>query len=509
MRNRKTIVIIGGGMSGLSAGIYAEQQGFHAIILEKNPSVGGFCTGWYREGRYLDGCIHWMTGTKEDTVLCDMWKNLGAFSTQEDIIYLDSWGTFEYQGEKITFWCDLDKAEKEWKTISPVDSKRIHRFFKKVKDFISVELPLDVPMSMLSFKQKLAVGLNVLSVWPSYLWSMKCSCEKYASKFKSPLIRWALTHVQTGPNNLFSMLYSYATVAEGDGGIPKGGSKPMAERIKHRFIELGGTLKLNSSVKEINIEKGKCVGVTLSNNEIIKSDYVVTALDPNYVINKLLLNQYPVSSITRRFNNPRKHPCPSCCLLNFEVTDIPDLPIPFSFEVEPFKVGNENIFHLTLRSYAYDKENFVIDNKTIMSVLLDQYSYDYEYWRALHNDKEEYLKIKKDIEFAVISRIIAKFPKLQDKIKLLDLATPYTLHRYTNATRGSYMGYCFTNKNSMFVHNGTVKGVKNLYLSSQWLQSPGGLPLAIAEGKFAIQRICKKENLSILFDHPKKATVKN
>ena len=36
--NNKTIVIIGAGVSGLSAGINALQQGFHTIILEKNPS---------------------------------------------------------------------------------------------------------------------------------------------------------------------------------------------------------------------------------------------------------------------------------------------------------------------------------------------------------------------------------------------------------------------------------------------------------------------------------------
>ena len=93
--SKKTIVIIGAGVSGLSAGIYAEQHGFRAILLEKNPSVGGMCTGWYRKGYYLDGCIHWLTGTKEGTLLNRMWKNLGAIDKQEDICYLDSW---ELQG---------------------------------------------------------------------------------------------------------------------------------------------------------------------------------------------------------------------------------------------------------------------------------------------------------------------------------------------------------------------------------------------------------------------------
>ena len=40
---------------------------------------------------------------------------------------------------------------------------------------------------------------------------------------------------------------------------------------------------------------------------------------------------------------------------------------------------------------------------------------------------------------------------------------------------------------------GTVKGLSNVYIASQWLQAPGGLPVAAATGKFAVQRILKKE----------------
>ena len=37
----KKVVIIGGGVSGLSAGIYAQQMGYETEIYEKNPMVGG------------------------------------------------------------------------------------------------------------------------------------------------------------------------------------------------------------------------------------------------------------------------------------------------------------------------------------------------------------------------------------------------------------------------------------------------------------------------------------
>ena len=83
--NRKTILIVGAGVSGLTAGIYALKSGYHVILLEKNPSVGGLCTGWYRKGRYLDGCIHWLTGTNEGNDLNNMWHDVGALEKDTKI----------------------------------------------------------------------------------------------------------------------------------------------------------------------------------------------------------------------------------------------------------------------------------------------------------------------------------------------------------------------------------------------------------------------------------------
>ena len=498
MNDVKTIVIIGAGVSGLSAGIYAEQHGFHAILLEKNPSVGGMCTGWYRKGFYLDGCIHWLTGTKEGTILNEMWHNLDAIKDPNDILYLPSWGTFEHQGQSVTFWRDLDRAEKEWCGVSPVDSKRIKKFFKMVRDFTTVELPLDLPLSMIPLNRKLKLGFKVLSIWPSYLLSMIQTREQFARKFKSPVIKNALINVQTGSNNLFSMIYSYATVVAGDGGIPKGGSKPMVERMKEKFLSLGGTLRLNADVENIVVKDKIATGVRLTNGQIIRGDYVVSCLDTNYTLKKLLRDQYPLPSFDKRIDNPKKNPSPSCILINYVVKKDDSLPIPFSFECDPFEVMGRTIRDITIRSYAYD-ETFTRGDKTVLSVLIHQDNNDYAFYRKLIKNKEQYRKFKEYVAMAVKDRIIDRFPELEDSIETLDVATPYTFKRYVNTTNGVYMSFNFTHKTPMYNHTGKVKGINNFYLSGQWMQGPGGLPIAMTQGKFAIQRICKRENLSFVF----------
>ena len=81
---KKKIVIIGGGIGGLSAGIYALKAGYDAEIYEKNHIAGGECMGWNRKDCHIDNCIHWLTGTKTGTELWQLWKTLGAIDENTD-----------------------------------------------------------------------------------------------------------------------------------------------------------------------------------------------------------------------------------------------------------------------------------------------------------------------------------------------------------------------------------------------------------------------------------------
>ena len=323
------------------------------------------------------------------------------------------------------------------------------------------------------------------------------SCEQFAKKFKTPCIIFALTKCQIGDGNLFSMMYSYATVVMGDGGIPKGASKPMVERMKDKFIALGGTLKLNANVDSVIVDNGVAKGVKLINGQTINGDYVVSCLDTNYTLKRLLRDQYKFPAFQKRFDDPVRHQAPSCVLMHFTVNKDNNLPIPYTFECEPFNVAGVDINHLTIRSYSYD-ETFTRGDKTVLSVMVDQSNVQYPYWRKLSKNRDMYLKIKQEIAQEVRNRIIKKFPNIGE-LDILDVSTPYTFNHYVNTSNGVYMSFLFSHRDPMFAHSGHLRGLKNFYLSGQWMQGPGGLPIAMTQGKFAIQRICKKEKLSFVF----------
>lgn len=498
MKTSKNVIVIGAGLSGLSAGIYLLNYGFKVTILEKNPSVGGLCTGWVRQGFNIDGCIHWLTGTKDGHTCNHIWKDIGGFENDNDLIYLDTWGDFEYQGTKVRFLRDYKKAEQEWLAISPEDKKEIKRFFKMVEAFISINLPMDQPANMLPISEILKLGVSVVK-HPSFLWTMHISTDSYANRFKHPAIRWALKNVQPGRGNLFSMIFSYATIAGNSGAVPIGGSKALVERIKNRFLYLGGELVLNADVKEIEAHDGFATEVVLKNGTSYNCDYVISAIDPNYTLKTLLSNRFRVKKIQKRADDYKKYPTISSVLITYTIEDIGDLSPINAFAIDPIHVGNSDIDFLDIRNYNYDSKTFVRGNKTVCHSQIHQFDEDYLAWEALYQNKELYRKEKNRIASEVVNRIEKQFPQYKGKINVLDIFTPMTLKRYTNVNRGAYMSL-FTYDRPRLSHNGMIKGLENVFLASQWLLSPGGAPYAVATGKYAAIRVCKREKIKVNYN---------
>ena len=56
------VVIIGGGIAGLSCGCYLQMNGIATEILEAGGLPGGLCTAWHRGPYVFDGCLRWLMG---------------------------------------------------------------------------------------------------------------------------------------------------------------------------------------------------------------------------------------------------------------------------------------------------------------------------------------------------------------------------------------------------------------------------------------------------------------
>jgi hypothetical protein len=74
----KSIIIIRGGITGLSVGCHEQMNGYQTRIFEMHDKTGGVCTGWKRKGYTINGCMHWLVGTSPANSFCYIWEELGV-----------------------------------------------------------------------------------------------------------------------------------------------------------------------------------------------------------------------------------------------------------------------------------------------------------------------------------------------------------------------------------------------------------------------------------------------
>ena len=149
-----------------------------------------------------------------------------------------------------------------------------------------------------------------------------------------------------------------------------------------------------------------------------------------------------------------------------------------------------------IKSYGYDPI-FVKDDRQVIQTCISQNDEDFEYWKSL--SKDEYKNEKQRLVSEIQNELEKNFPELKGELEFLDCWTPLTYERYCNAYHGSYMSFVATPNVKQLKMKGKLKGIKNLYVAGQWTSSPGGLPVAVASGKFAIQRLLKslKKDINI------------
>ena len=120
----KHIVIVGGGLAGLSAGCYALHSGYRTTIVEHNLALGGVCTAWPRGDYLVDGCIHWLTGGPFQRVYEEL-----EILPEVKLRTLDTWTTYSDVREHfdLSFTRDLDGFCDQLKRAAPEDSAEIDR----------------------------------------------------------------------------------------------------------------------------------------------------------------------------------------------------------------------------------------------------------------------------------------------------------------------------------------------------------------------------------------------
>jgi phytoene dehydrogenase-like protein len=485
----KKIVIIGGGIAGLSAGIYASMNGFETEIMEMHTVAGGQCTAWERKKYRFDYCLHWLVGTSKGA-FHEIWKETNVLNDETEIIDHEIHSQiFDKDRNEFIIYSNIDRWEKYLLEMAPEDAVPISKMCNDMRKSALIEpfsLPPELrsPLDYIKILPKMLPVLNVVRKFG------RLTCKEYFDKliFKNEKIKSVLYSMYGERNfSALAFIFMLGWFNQKNAGYIKGGSYPLAQRMVEKFGKLGGKISYNKRVEKIIVENNVAKGIVLTNGTKIPADYVISAADGYSSIFKMLEGKYISKQIDFAYKNWELFT--PIVQVSFGINKIIKTEAPIILNIsKDLKIGSTSLENgYSVMNYSYDS-TMAPEGKT--AVVL-RYESAWKIWENM--EEEEYKNEKMQIQKDATGYLEIEFPGISEYVEVVDVATPKTDVWYTGVKNGAYEGFMPSKENMMKMLKMQLPKLRNFYMAGQWLFPGGGLPPSAQTGKWAVQLICKKE----------------
>lgn len=487
MNKGKRIIIVGGGLTGLSAGIHGRLQGYDTCIFEKHSLPGGVCTSWDRKGFTFDGAFHWWLGSVPESPLYPRFEEVGIFP-ETRVLKRDTFVTLKLEdGDEFTVYTDNEKLKEEMYRIAEEDKPGIDRMFEQIAmmdwSMAVSEKPMDAfsPLDWLAFFTGNAKQLGYLNKY------LNITIGEYVKQFSSRKLASVICRIFSDEFPVFVLFSTLAAFNMGDGNFPEGGALSFVRRMEKKYLDLGGEIRYSSGVKSIIVRNNRAAGVELENGEEHLGDWVVSAADGHGTIYDMLGGRFVNEKITQLYENHRIF----TPLVQVSLGINADLSArPHCYGIyEPDNAAGNKVEGMWLRHYCYDR-TLAPAGKSVVTALIGT---SWDDWKDVDRASSRYRELK-DAYAGVLIRYAARvYPETEGRVETVDVATPLTTLRYTGNWKASYEGWLPVKENLTARVPKTLPGLKNFRMAGQWTEPGGGIPTAVMLGRTAVYMICKAD----------------
>ncbi len=484
---RQHVVVIGGGLAGLSAGCYALRNGYRVTLVEHNVALGGVCTAWRRGPYTIDGCIHWLTHGAFDRIYREL-DILPAVPVR----VLSQWSTYRHARDRfeVTFTRDLDALVRELATHSRGDAAELDRLRKYATAFAEIAPPIEAA-ELSSFRDMLHMFWEMRGAAPALLHFRKPLGEWVKQHLTSPRLQRLFTRMfPEGAPALF-MLMVLGYLEKGQLSRPVGGTAAFRDALVKSFWDQGGAALLGVTVEEIVVRGGRACAVRAADGTEIPADVVIsTASTPDTVL-RMLGGRYDPGPTHRRLEKWKL--LDPIVMASFGVArsyaDAPPLLVVDG--VEPFYVGGRRSEDMYMRT-CNDDPSFAPPGNAVVQAMVPT---DYDWWATRGSG---YDAAKEATGHTVLAQLEPHYPGIRDAVRMIDVATPLTYWNMARSWRGAYEGW-MPNTDSFFGHvEKKLAGVDGFYMAGQWVEPGGGVPTALMSGRQVIQLVCHDDGVEFV-----------
>jgi phytoene dehydrogenase-like protein len=490
----KDLIIVGAGISGLTAGCYAQLNGYSTTIFEMHSLPGGLCTAWERKGYKWDSSMHMLTGSVTGP-FHQMWKELGVIRKFK-FHYHDHMTQVESGGKKLLLSTDRDQLERDMLDQSPEDAGLIRELLDHIYGQGIINAALLKPPEWNNLLDSLKLFVMILPSLGMFRKYGRVSLQEFTSRFKDPFLRDAIRFFIDSPGwpmPDFPMvaMAGYIKNMIQESGVPVGGSQQVMFHLESLYKDRGGEVRYKSRVKELIVENDRVLGIRLEDGSEHRAEKVLWAGDGHTLIFDLLGGKYIDDRIRKIYDTW----IPVKPMLQVTIGVNRDMSKELHSYVlgldEPLVIAGEEHRWMTMLHHSFHG-TMAPAGKTALEVW---FATDYTYWEELAGNRKEYNAEKKRIVDFCIARLDERWPGFASQVEVAEVATPHTYVRYTGNWKGSPDGWYITTKNMREqIPLRTLPGLDGLYMSGQWTVPFAGTVYSAASARQIIQILCRKDH---------------
>ncbi len=496
------VIIIGGGLGGLTAGAKLSREGKKVMLVEQHNIPGGCATTFKRRGYTMDVGLHETDGLDETDIKTEIFNDLKVFDNVE-FLRVPEFYRFVNGNVDIAVSDDCRKAEEEFIEKFPSEEKGIRKFMRVVTG---------IKKEVNKMPREIWKTLIQIPIFPLLYPNIVRYNNKSVGEFVDLIIRdedlklALIANVGYYHDNPYTLSMLYFGVAQGGyylggGHYIKGGSQKLSDYLAGSIKERGGEVVMGHLVTKILIEDKKAVGIDYrktSGEKETKKAYadviIANAAVPN-VANKLL----PTAE-ARVLKKEIMGMEVACSLLSIYLF--------FKTPAKEYGCKHYSNFFFSSKIKSMKDLNYDIDYKERGFVFVDYSQIDsklapegkgvgvictVDYLKNWENLSDDEYKAKKEVAARdFIKRLNEHFPGIKEGIDFYEVGTPKTIRRYTLNPLGTAYGFAQIPSQSGMKRLKHKSPVKNLYFASAWTMPGGGFTGAILSGYFCAEEILSK-----------------
>jgi phytoene dehydrogenase-like protein len=524
-------IVVGGGISGLTAAAYLARKGLNVVLMEKNEKCGGLVNTFVKDGFLFDGGVRALESAgiifpmlRDLKIDLDVVSNPVSIGIDDHVIHVSSKESLK----------DYENLLKKIYPESKDEIENVIKVIQRIMNDMEILYGVDNPLFSDFLSDKSYFIKSYIPWFFKFLYTlrrihkMNIPVEKYLSKLitNRSLFDIIYQHFFENTPAFFALSYFYLYQ---DYFYPKGGVGKLAEAVQNKFLEFGGKIKTETEIKEViasqNIlkdAKGNVYGYdTLIWAADLKTLYRITNTDglSGKISDEIKIHKEELLP---------KHGADSVFIIYMAVDETPEFFKSIShghFFYTPSKQGLGETHRAELKTLIDHWENIRQEDlfawldrfcqlntyEISIPVLKDPSAapngktglivstlFDYTLIKKV-SDSGWYEEFKEAVErrmIEVLSNSI--YPNLNEKIIFKFSATPLSIEKSVGSSEGSIVGWSFKEPipvaSSMLAINAASKTMfPNILKAGQWAYSPSGVPTSILTGRLAADVIIKQK----------------